>query len=823
MSNERECLQYEGYYSRFGNTVRPALVRYIEGYDDHQRFIACRFFIDNKTSKEFTYPYRPLGDKPYSIALLSNRNSGDKDVLLPVKFNPSSDEAWICLFEDACRLRQSGDPLAHALVAIAFDKFDWQNDVIRRVFGTLGGEKANIITDMIVSFSWALSTNKIGQIKELTDKCQAVFPVCLAEAAELYGIRYKDFNVHSLTERIINAHRDDAKKQAGGFVHFLNWLTDENITIALQEIDNYYPYLGERGRSLAIKRFFHDIKRGIFTYNDETLEIFYSQNYRYYSQYRYIFNSWPNLRNVSSDFVLDCIKTYISSNQQSFQEYNGILDWAMRKSMELHRPINIRFSDWLSYCEGGVVLNSQFKGFADFEIKYKINDSSFEDDRLRRNIEMLRDRYSTRCYHTELQIYTDPATGEAVVDPNTGRAKTHEVTVWEDRWRVNGNRHSDEYIDLFVNWEKRPATETDTYVFTPEMIDPTIVRSRVERYIQDKYNSLTPYISLGLPHGYVVDLFMSEVAMRAILNPDAGLGVSPGVEYKVVENAVVERLKELFGDTLECDYDQSKLRTALTDTLYRADAKRNECFVVSEKTYQERRRIYCTPVLSERQALLTKRKFAICRNDICFKTCIKKNPKWTEYKLIHLLEIIGYEILEETEAGFIPNKVYSQFGIQINKAVGFYKRLVCRECGHLLFPVKSNPNSPQGLEYNRIMCLSPSCSEHRKPVYLSFCHTCKKGLIDSRDSKTCPNGLHICPECSSCCSNAFFDAQVEKRSRSGLPVPASWAKRIGHGHLERGMIFCHKCGSQKVDVHADGSGRLAGRCPVCEPIEKASV
>lgn len=821
MSSERECLQYEGYFSRFGNTVRPALVRYNEVDDGHKRFITCRIYIDNKTSKETTYPHRSLGDKPYSIALL--RNSRDKDVLLPVKFDPSSEEAWICLFEDACRLRQSGDPLAHALVAIAFDKFDWQNDVIMRVFATLGQEKENIITDMIVLFSWALSANKIMQIKKLTDKCQAVFPVCLEEAAKIYGIGYEDFNVHSLTEQIISAHRNNPRRDGGEFIRFLNWATSENVTITLQEINDFYPYLGERDRNIVIKRFFHDIKRGVFTYNDEALEIFSSQNYRYYSQYRYIFNSWPNLRNVSSDFVLDCIKTYISSNQQSFQEYNGILDWAMRKSMELHRPINIRFSDWLSYCEGGVVLNSQFKGFADFEIKYKINDSSFEDDRLRRNIEMLRDRYSTRCYHTELQIYTDPATGEAVVDPNTGRAKTYEVTVWEDRWRLNGNRHSDEYIDLFVNWEKRPATETDTYVFTPEMIDPTIVRSRVERYIQDKYNSLTPYISLGLPHGDVVDLFMSEVAMRAILNPAANLGESPGVKYEVVENAVVERLKELFGDTLECDYDLSKLRTAQTDTLYRANAKKNECFVVSEKTYQERRRIYCTPVLSERQTLLTKRKFAICRDDMCFKTCIKKNPKWTEYKLIHLLEIIGYKILEETEAGCIPNQVYNQFGIQINKAVGFYKRLVCRECGHLLFPVKSNPNSPQGLEYNRIMCLSPSCSEHRKPVYLSFCHTCKKGLIDSRDSKTCPNGLHICPECSSCCSNAFFDAQVEKRRRSGLPVPASWARNVGHGHLERGMIFCHKCGSQKVDVHADGSGRLAGRCPVCEPIEKASV
>lgn len=48
-------------------------------------------------------------------------------------------------------------------------------------------------------------------------------------------------------------------------------------------------------------------------------------------------------------------------------------------------------------------------------------------------------------------------------------------------------------------------------------------------------------------------------------------------------------------------------------------------------------------------------------------------------------------------------------------------------------------------------------------------------------------------------------------------------KRAGQGYLERGMIFCHKCGAQKVDVHAGESGRLIGRCPVCEPIEKPSA
>lgn len=822
MSNDEKYLQYEGYYNRFGDTIRPALVRYREGYYEDQEYVGYRFFIDNQMSDEYTLANKTINDKPYSIALLSNRRSEIKDVLLPQRFNPLSEDSWIHLFEDALMLRQNGDPLAHALMTIAFDKFNWQINVIKNAISMLGDNRSDIITDMVVCLSWALSPNKINQIKQLSPKCQAIFPICLEEAAELYSIDYANLNVHTLADDIISVHRQQSEKKHSGFLRFIDWMDDEQVLISLQEICDYFPYLDERERNLAIKRFFYDVKRGVFTYNDEAVGIFTSQNYLYYSQYRYIFESWPNLRNVSSDFVLDCIKTYISSNQQSLQEYNGILDWAMRKSMELHRPVKIRFNDWLSSCEGGILLNQKFKGFAEFEIKYEIDDLLFEDDSLRRNIETLRDRHSRRCSHKETRIYTNPETGEAIIDEKTGKPKTYVETIWEDRWRISGDNDSDvshhkSYIDIFVNWEKRPATETDKLVFTPEMIDTTIIRGNVEQYLESRFCTTTPYISLR-NSDEVVKLFMYEVTMKATFNESSTLGEDPGVKYEVVKDSITERLSELFGDSLECDYDYSKLRLALTDTLYSSlYTKENNCFVKSEKTYQGRMRIYCAPALSERPTLLTKRKCAICQSDMCFVTCIKKSPKWKEYKLIHLLEILGYNVLEETEAGFIPNPVYNQFVIQINKAVRFYKRLVCRECGHILFPVRFNPNNPQNIEYNRTQCLSPSCPQHRKEVYLSFCHDCKKGLIDSRDSKQCPNGLYICPDCNSCCSNAFFQEMVDRRHRLGLPIPKSWSKNIGQGHADRGMIFCHVCGTQKVDVRSD-SGKLIGRCPICEPL-----
>ena len=105
-----------------------------------------------------------------------------------------------------------------------------------------------------------------------------------------------------------------------------------------------------------------------------------------------------------------------------------------------------------------------------------------------------------------------------------------------------------------------------------------------------------------------------------------------------------------------------------------------------------------------------------------------------------------------------------------------------------------------------------------KFVYLSYCHECKKGLIDSRETKQCPNGLYICPSCNSCCSNAFFNEMASRYRRQGLNPPAFISRNIGKGHKDLNMFFCPKCGAQKTEI-VDKSGVHEYRCLVCHPIE----
>lgn len=815
---------YEGYENRFGNARRPALVRHSTKYVGDSRYGEVEeidlvtLFVDGKTFENTVGKDSEPYIKPYALVLFEPNHSNQKDVadydMVARPFNPESKDDWNCLFYDTSQFHQMGDRLAYAAIAIALDRYNFKTSVILDALKYLQEPSRGQVIDIIKYVSYGLSKEKIAQINELNSylgrPSDSFFPVVLEDAARQYGLSYGGLNVHSLVDRLFEESEEKTIKDPQGFALFIQWLKDDSAIITLQDLDTYFAFLGEDKRSLAIKRYFYDVKKGVFKYDGQSLKAFSSQNYQYYSSQRYIYEGWPGNRNVSTDFFLDCLKTYEKTNQQHFQVSDGILDWAIQKAIEVNRPIDMKFYDWLCYCQGGIIINKSFKGFADFDIKYELDDFAFEEESLRKSIHSIVRQHCERLSHLESVIKTDPKTGEPIRDPKTNEIETTQVRVYEKRWRLSkyGNK---KHIDLFVNWDKKPETEPENDVFTPEMVDYSIVRDRVEAYLNEKYGSLTPYVSERHPDD-IVKMFAYEIGMRATMDNSISMGENPGVEESVVKQRITERMSELFGDSLDCEYNQVTYRRALSDSLYRSTGNSTECFERKIKKYYREREIYCAPELSELPNLLTGRKCAICQGDMCFVTSIKKEPDWKEYTLIHILEIIGYKVLEETDAGFMPNAVYNQFVTQINKAIRFSKRLVCKDCGHILFPARQRGHT-------RFKCLLPSCPEYNKEVYLNYCHDCKKGIIDSRDTKQCPNGLYICPACNSCCSNAFFETMAERYRVQGLNVPAFISRNMGNGHRDQNMFFCSKCGSQKVD-YIDNAGNHEWRCLICNPIRE---
>ena len=826
-------LQYKKYESLYGQTRRPAIVRYCKkdptnsGQGSYSTDVICTLYIDGKTDADEIENLR-VEKNSCSRVIVSPFHSDDYGFemydLEARAFNEFSVDDWVCLFHDTSEFHRMGDKLSFANLAIALERFQINVPTIVEALSFFREDVRTRLLDFINYIAYGLSVQKIKQIAELNNalgnSTQLFFPIILEDAAKQFGIEYEHFSVHSLVDKLFEECENQDIDNPCGFVRVIQWLQDEEKNITLEELEAGFAYLGEDKRVAAIKRYFYDVKRGAFQYNNTSLKAFSSQNYQYYSTLRYIFEKWPGNRNVSTEFLLDCLKTYEQTNQERFQISDGILDWAIQKSIEVNRPIEMNFRDWLCYCQGGILINKNFRGFASFEIQYELDDYAFEEEQLRKSIHAMVGKYCKRLFHwEEVVIKTDPKTGEPFRDPKTNKIETTQVMIYENRWsvlsEVDGKKVDyEKYADLFVNWDKKPETEPENDVFTPEMVDYSIVRDRVEAYLNKEYGSLTPYVSERYPDD-IVKMFAYEIGMRATMDNSISMGENPGVDESVVKQRITGRMAELFGETFECEYDPVKYHRAIVDSLFRliVDYERDDykrCFEKREKMYGYGRRIYCAPELTDSPNLLTGRKCANCQGDMCFMTGIKKNPDWEEYTLIHILEIIGYHVLEETEAGLIPNPVYIQFVTQINKAILFAKRLVCKECGHILFPAQKKGHS-------RFKCLMPSCPEFNEEVYLNLCHDCKR-IIDSRDTKQCPNGMYICPSCGSCCSNEYFEFMADKYRVLGKKIPLFISRNIGNGHRDRNMFFCHKCGAQMVDV-ADKPGKNEWRCLACDPLK----
>lgn len=224
------------------------------------------------------------------------------------------------------------------------------------------------------------------------------------------------------------------------------------------------------------------------------------------------------------------------------------------------------------------------------------------------------------------------------------------------------------------------------------------------------------------------------------------------------------------------------------------DAKENDYSFLKDSAATN---YFCAPQLNVTNNPAIDLPFFWCRGKECFKNelinqTLSGNRNWKDYTIYHLIEIIGYPKLKETSAGYEADVVVSKFIAITNKVMRKYKQLKCRSCGHLMFADDNNSFN----RYTYFSCINPLCPENRKSIYLNYCYKCKKGLIDSRDSKKCPNNWYICPECFSCCDNAIFEKQARKYTLANKPIPERVKWLMGQGHNDKGIFFCPNCGNQ---------------------------
>lgn len=300
------------------------------------------------------------------------------------------------------------------------------------------------------------------------------------------------------------------------------------------------------------------------------------------------------------------------------------------------------------------------------------------------------------------------------------------------------------------------------------------------------------------------------------------------MEAQEVKNRCIDSLKKELNSKItdngyfELPYDRGLLSKIVKRFYFKAtigekdELYQREFLTFSRQTSNFAQ--YCAPQLSEATNPAIDLPYFWCRGKECFHNnlstqTLEEESNWKNYTLFHLSEIMGYPKLHKTVAGYEPEHTVWEFIAITNKVMQKFKRLKCKACGHMMFTERSSGFN----RYNFYECANPTCAEVNHPVYLNFCFKCKKGLIDSRDTKQCPNGWYICPSCLACCDDEQYERQAQRYILTKRPVPQKIQEKLGKGHNNKGEYFCPKCGNP-IQQYDDGHGNLFRGCTVCKNI-----
>jgi cold shock CspA family protein len=218
---------------------------------------------------------------------------------------------------------------------------------------------------------------------------------------------------------------------------------------------------------------------------------------------------------------------------------------------------------------------------------------------------------------------------------------------------------------------------------------------------------------------------------------------------------------------------------------------------------------FCEGRLANVENRLFKREFWWCCNQPCFSHCeTMHNPEdWEQYTFLDFLTIMGFDLDDGNRVGdYIEKGKYYQFISTINQFNRLLERMYCDSCNHILYPIEDSH-----FAYHRVVrfhCENAECEEYHIEIYLNHCLNGRcNGIIDSRRSKKCPNGLYICSDktCGCCCSHEMMRRRLQNLRTTGGFIHQNLINDVENevGHLERAEHFCYKCGRLMEELPDD--------------------
>lgn len=672
------------------------------------------------------------------------------------------------------------------------------------------------------------------------------------------------------------AYADKIDKTNNPLLQLVCWFSNEKKLADYNTLIPLFALVSETNRLNIVKRYFHDVRCGNTTFDVQLLQQFVNNKFDDFIRYRYCTETPSEKVILTVPLLCDNIITLYNSNGEAFQTFDGILDFAITHCDQAHP--NIDYDLNIPKCEHSAVYNTYFKGFIDYQLIRKLDTSKLNDENLLITIRNILDKYGQRLsypicrYNNDKKLETTilekcksvfrEKTTNSSSQPNIIQCSGIGYKLYEDKWILKEDDKITEILKTFISSDSSlRKTDSQYYVDIQDVSVDTL-----RKYV----NSLPKKFQMVGEDEFLVpsykdetyDLFLIKtlseiIRMRIVPQKGALVGLRSDIfgywkeiyaslsegekqdvkgeayqkalsvfkekESNEVYRRTVTSLKkelktnEYNGEYFELKYDRLQLDRLISRYYFKETLKDNDDDTRRDfLTLSYTGHFKCAPTLSEANNPAIDLPFFWCRGKECFhnnlanQTLAEAND-WQHYTLYHMVEIIGFPKLHMTPGGYEPDNVVKVFIAVANKAIQKFKRLKCRGCGHLMFTDKSSGFN----RHNYYSCINPNCPEARIPVYLNYCYKCKKGLIDSRDTKRCPNGWYICPTCLACCDDEQYERQAQRYRISNRPVPGRIARMLGHGHNDKGEYFCPDCGGPIEFVMDERYGVERRGCPRC--------
>ena len=787
---------------------------------------------------------------------------------------PQCDNDWVIIFNSLINRSQNAEDKFPFIFTLWFlNHSNWSISQLKYAIGQYDIKGQPYILKWLQKICRCLSYQKQKRIKDVAHYFNFEYEIYIPEQIT-DALRYvtpmiseTNYNLFDLIDHILGdtsvrcdndgniIYHEVDTNSSNALICLYKWFVSNRPLEDYQLLKLIYSLVSDERQLKIIQRYFHDVRLGNVSFDIKLIEQFKDNDYLEFMRYRYCINTpWCKI-NIRNQLLCDCILTLIETQGKSFQSFNGVLDFLITHCDATNPKIDLGMERFLPCCNGGAVYNDDFVGFIDYSIIVSLEDKKFTSENLKKTIINLLDsrgrkkRYFTCKYDNNARpLDINSKCLKFSTSLKSGKLDCIVSAVYKDIWVVGSDDSN--WFNLFLNKTVENSSNKDIEI---NLIDTSAEKMKDSIYrIASKYkngDSETYIISSEIMNSNSFEcklLFEYSAPKTMRIYPQKQVFVGSQIDIFKVKESIAENLnnEELLSEFKNKETDEvtkrvaASLTTILEDSVYNgvyfettynkilldklrrlyyykksvnAFTKYSELSFLRRKTLN-RSSLFCAPKLSEVHNQAIDVPFFWCRGNECFrnaldKQCLQNNSIWGQYTLFHFAEIIGYPKLHQVECGYEPDGIISLFIVVANKAMKKFSRLKCRACGHLMYPVKRD-NFDRNNYYS---CINPTCSEYKKAVYLNYCYRCRNELIDSRDTKQCPNGWYICPKCLSCCDDKQYERLAQRYEISHLPIPKRIQLKIGKGHNDKGIFFCPNCG-YGIDINVKMKKGYCSKC-----------